>query len=440
MVARDRGGFRQRVRGRWGFASVIVGARRGFWWIVALVGLVGGLAGAGYVEALKYLTRVLGPAQFTRPEHLAVLIGVGAAIGLLTLLLGDPGDVELLIDNIHVSGGTDDLRGLRSLIPISLLGISAGSAIGPEAPLVQTTGSLGSWVARRRRLTVPESRILAVTGMAAGFTVLFGAPLGSAVFALEILHRRGLEYYEALLPAGIGSLAGYVVYGAVTGLGYHPIWRFPEPPVTLHLVDLGVGLGAGVAAAVVALAFVTAARLFRRAFAALPALARPIVGGALLGGLAFASPYALTFGEGQIQVVARAELAVATLLVAALAKLVASSMIVSSGWRGGFIIPLFFIGAALGVAAHDLLGVNQVVAMAAMMAATNAGVTKTPFGSTLVVAEMAGVRVLPPVLLAALLALFLTSRTSMIHTQRSRDDHPVRDAPPGANGDGASTP
>ena len=75
--------------------------------------------------------------------------------------------------------------------------------------MVQTTGSLGAWLAGRWRLSVAETRILTITGMAAGFTVLFGAPLGSAIFALEILHRRGLEYYEALLPAVLGSLSGY---------------------------------------------------------------------------------------------------------------------------------------------------------------------------------------------------------------------------------------
>ena len=48
--------------------------------------------------------------------------------------------------------------------------------------------------------------MLTITGMAAGFTVLFGAPLGAALFALEILHRRGLEYYEALMPA-LGRVA-----------------------------------------------------------------------------------------------------------------------------------------------------------------------------------------------------------------------------------------
>jgi H+/Cl- antiporter ClcA len=391
------------------------------WLLVLGVGLVAGLVGAGYLEALKGLTHLLGPAGVPRATQLVVLGAVGATIGILTLALGSPGDVELLVDNIHVTGGRSDLRELRSLVPISLLGIGAGSAIGPEAPLVQTTGSLGSWLALRGRVGVSEARILTITGMAAGFTVLFGAPLGSAIFALEILHRRGLQYYEALVPAAIGSLAGYVIYAGVTQVGFHPVWHFPTP-APLNAMDFVVGLGGAAAAALIAVLFTIAAQLWRRAFRLLPPLARPTVGGLALGGLAFLSPYALTYGEGQIQVVATgAKIAVATLLVAVLAKFVASSMIVSSGWRGGFIIPMFFLGAALGSVAHDVLGVHRVVAMAAMMAALNVGVTKTPFGSTIVVAEMAGLRLLPPVLLASIVSLFLSSRFAMITTQRPRD-------------------
>ena len=58
--------------------------------------------------------------------------------------------------------------------------------------------------------------------MAAGFTVLFGAPFGSAVFALELLHRRGLQYYEALVPAILASLSGYAVYVCVAAVGLGP--------------------------------------------------------------------------------------------------------------------------------------------------------------------------------------------------------------------------
>jgi H+/Cl- antiporter ClcA len=408
-----------RARRAWG--TVVGRAEAGRWVLVLAVGLISGVVGAGYVETLRQVTRVLGPGAFATPEHLVVLVAVGATIGVLTMALGNPGDVELLVDNIHVRGGNGNLRDLRTLIPVSLLGIGAGSAIGPEAPLVQTTGSIGSWVGWHRRLGVAESRVLTITGMAAGFTVLFGAPLGSAIFALEILHRRGLQYYEALVPAAIGSLSGYAVYVGITGMGFHPVWRFPEPH-TLTGVDLLVGLGAGVAGALVAGGFTYASKGFRTLFRRLPVPVRPAVGGLALGGLALWSPYALTFGEGQVQLVATtAKLALGTLLVAALAKFVASSMIVSAGWRGGFIIPMFFIGAALGSAGHAALGVDRVVAMTAMMAAINVGVTKTPFGSTLVVAEMAGLRLLPPILLASLVALFLTSRVSMIDTQRERE-------------------
>ena len=404
-----------------GFASLIITEGPKWWCLVVAVGLAAGLAGAGYVEAMRGLSHLLGPSQFTKPIDLAVLTGVGAVIGLLTLMLGSPGDVELLVDNIHVTGARSDITDLRSLIPVSLIGIAAGSPAGPEAPLVQTTGSIGSWMARQRGQGVSGGRILTITGMAAGFAVLFAAPIGSAVFALEILHRRGLQYYEALLPAALGALSGWAVLDRD---------HRPRLPRRLALPDRrgprrarpGRGDRRGVCRRPrrrrVHLRVEAVAARFRR----LPVFVRPAVGGLVLGALFYASPYALTFGEGQIQSVASATKIVAgTLLLGVLIKLLASSMILSSGWRGGFIIPMFFIGVALGAVSHDWFGVHREVAMAALMAAAVVGVTKTPLGSTLVVAEIAGLRLLPPVLLASLVALFLTSRISIIETQRQRE-------------------
>lgn len=64
------------------------------------------------------------------------------------------------------------------------------------------------------------------------------------------------------------------------------------------------------------------------------------------------------------------------------------------------------------------------------MAACNVGVTKTPIGSTLVVTEMAGMGVLPPTLIAAVVSMALTSSVGLIDTQRRRlsesDDEEVR--------------
>jgi H+/Cl- antiporter ClcA len=160
----------------------------------------------------------------------------------------------------------------------------------------------------------------------------------------------------------------------------------------------------------------------RWAFRKIPAPMRPLLGGVALGGLAFWSPYALTFGEFQIQPLLARDAAVGVFAVAVLAKLLGTSVTLSSGWRGGFIIPMFFMGVALGRLGHHLFHAsNEVVLMACLMAAINVGVTKTPLGSTLVVTEMAGLQLFPVTLLAALVSLFLTSEVGLIHTQRERE-------------------
>jgi H+/Cl- antiporter ClcA len=386
----------------------------------AVVGLGGGAVGAAFVGAMHLLQSVLWPTHWDNWPHLAILVGVGVAVAVLIKVLGSPGDMELLVNNIHVSGGPEGISDLRTLVPVSLLCIASGGGMGPEAPLVQTTGSLASWAAARWGLDHDRTRILAITGMAAGFTVLFGAPLGSAIFALEILHRRGLEYYEALLPAVVGSLVGYGVYALVTGLGLTPVWRFPAAGA-IHLQDLVWALGAGLVGAAISVAFTYLCTGLRWVARFLAPPARPVVGGLLLGALAFWSPFALTFGESQVNGVVTHRALATFFVVAVLAKLCGTAVTMASGWRGGFIIPLFFVGVALGRLGHLALpGANEVVLMAAFMAAVNTGVTKTPLGSTLVVSEMAGLQLLPTTLIAAVVALFATSRVGLIHTQAER--------------------
>jgi H+/Cl- antiporter ClcA len=389
--------------------------------LILVVGVVGGLVGAAYIGMLKLLQRGLWPTHWSDTGHLLVLVGVGAAVAVLTHVLGNPGDVELLVNNIHVLGGNQDVRDLRSLIPVSLLCVAAGGAMGPEAPLVQTTGSLGSWLAARWGVSIDDTRVLTITGMAAGFTVLFGAPLGSAIFALEILHRRGLEYYEALLPAILGSLAGYAVYLGITGVGLEPVWDFPDVGA-IHGGDVAWAVVAGAVGALVAVTFTFLSQGLRWLFRRLPIVTRPVAGGLALGCLALWSRYSLTFGEAQIDPLLARRAVATAFAVAALAKLVGTSVTLSSGWRGGFIIPLFFIGVALGRLGHMWVpGTNEVVLIAGLMAAINTGVTKTPIGTTLVVTEMAGLQLLPTTLIAAVVALLLTSEVGLIHTQRERE-------------------
>jgi chloride channel protein, CIC family len=416
------------AQGRWGSARWLTGAAvddvRRLFLPIAVVGLTGGTVGTAYVLLMQTLQGWLGPERWALWPHLLVLVAVGLGVALIGRLVGPGGSMELLVDNIHVLGGRRQYRELRSLVPTSLMCIGAGGAMGPEAPLVQTTGVLATWLAERRGASRRDRRVLTITGMAAGFTVVFGAPLGAAVFALEILHRRGIEYYEALMPAIIGALWGYAVFAVASGLGLRPIWQFPAgAPIAAS--DIGWALVAGAGGAALAALFTVLVDLARRLFARLPVGVRPVLGGLGLGLLAFWSPYALTFGEAQIGDLVGAQPVVTLMLVAAAAKMLGTVLTLTSEWKGGFIIPLFFIGMAVAQAVHAAVPqTNQVMLIAAFMVAVNTGVTKTPLGSTLVVTRMAGLQLLPTTLLAAVVALLLSSQVGLIRTQRRRDEHP----------------
>jgi H+/Cl- antiporter ClcA len=397
------------------------GMKKIFVWIL-VVGTAGGATGVVYLKFLHELSLLLGPEHWTPWAHLVVLTFVGAAISLLIKWLGSPGDVELMVNNIHMRGGHKDVEQLKSLLPVSLLCVAAGGPAGPEAPLVQTTGTLGTWIAERQNLSKENIRILTITGMSAGLTVLFGAPLGAAVFALEILHRRGLEYFEALLPATIGSLCGYAFFTLATGLGLTPIWSFSSP-ASLHNMDLAWSVAAGLIAAPIVAVFTFAHIYFRKFFHLFPIFWRPILGGLILGGLAFCSPYALGFGEEQIGALSFMQGAATFWVGILLVKMAANAFALSSGWRGGFIIPLFFIGLCLAKLLHlQFPSTNESLMMAALMASMTTGVTKTPLGSTLVITEMVGIQLLPTTLIACLVTMLLTSEFGLIHSQQKRDD------------------
>ncbi len=192
---------------------------------------------------------------------------------------------------------------------------------------------------------------------------------------------------------------------------------------SLRAVDLAWAVAAGVGGALVAVAFTYLSTALRFCARRLRPELRPVIGGLLLAALGLCSAYALTFGEVQInEILDHHGGTVAFFALAALAKLLGTSVTLSSEWRGGFIIPLFFMGACLGRALHVAVpGTDEAVMVAAFMAAANAGVTKTPLGSTLVVSEMGGFQLLPTTLLASIVSFVLTSEVGLIHTQRERD-------------------
>jgi len=126
---------------------------------------------------------MVGFEYFSGLSLLIIMPLAGLLIGLLIHWLGNPGEIGLIIDNIHLNGGRLPMKENPSMILSSLISIASGGSAGLEAPMVQVTGSIGTWLADRFQLRGEALRTLSIAGIASGFTVLFGAPLGDTFFA-----------------------------------------------------------------------------------------------------------------------------------------------------------------------------------------------------------------------------------------------------------------
>ena len=126
---------------------------------------------------------MVGFEYFSGLSLLIIMPLAGLLIGLLIHWLGNPGEIGLIIDNIHLNGGRLPMNENPSMILSSLISIASGGSAGLEAPMVQVTGSIGTWLADRFQLRGEALRTLSIAGIASGFTVLFGAPLGDTFFA-----------------------------------------------------------------------------------------------------------------------------------------------------------------------------------------------------------------------------------------------------------------
>lgn len=102
------------------------------------------------------------------------------------------------------------------VVVLSTLGMASGLSLGPEMPLVLASGMVGSWIALKTKQSVLSSRVLNLTASAAAIGGFFGFPMGGALFVLELPHRMGLQYFEALSPCVIASIVSVIVNRLVT--------------------------------------------------------------------------------------------------------------------------------------------------------------------------------------------------------------------------------
>lgn len=402
----------------------------------AAIGIAGGLVATAYYYLLEsclhlvwhtipHFIEPLFPTKFPSWNYVWIATTIGGfLVGLTLHLMGLPGEVSFVVDKVH-NPGRIELRQTPAMIVASLVSITAGGSAGPEAPLVQVNGSVGGWLGKKLKLSLAATRVLTFCGMSAALGAFFGAPLGGAIFALEIPHRRGLEYYEALIPAVLSAILSFAVFKLNTGLTIGGIYHFTAIP-KLELWNLVQGALLGMLGALVAVIFVVVFRSigYLSEYIAHRQILLSTLGGLSIGLIALAFPQTLFFGEKEIQTIVEtgSTFGMTMLLAIALAKMLAISCTLHSGFRGGFIFPLFYIGAAVGLAiALAVPQVHPTISMVCMMAAVNVAITKTPISTSIILSVLSDTAMVPVIVIASFVSFLLTTQLSMIKTQRARE-------------------
>jgi len=237
---------------------------------------------------------------------------------------------------------------------------------------------------------------------------------------LEILHHKhAVEYYKAIIPALVASSFSYVVFALIIHLGIGPIWNLSEYEYS-GVFDFLYAVIFAVVGTIVAWGFIYCTKFFKSIFEIkpIPIYLKTLIGGFLLGIIAYYFPLTRYFGHHEINELLTQDLSLNALVAILVFKIVAIAITVTSGWRGGFIIPLFFVGVSLGMILYILFpSINPTLAIISCMAAINACVTRTPMSTTILLATLTGFGYFIPILFASLTGYFLAPRIPFIGSQ-----------------------
>ena len=290
-----------------------------------------------------------------------------------------------IIDEVHQGQGLSIW-----LLPAIFLGTVlthlCGDSAGREGAALQMGGTIGYHAGRLFRLDDQDLRVATMAGMAAFFSALFGTPLAATVFAMMVI-SVGVLYHAALIPCLTAALTAF---GVSRWLGVAPTRFVVEAPAleTWMLVRVAV---LGALCALVSVLFCNtlqfAERQARRRISN-PWL-RVLVGGAAVIALTLLCGTTDYNGAGMEIITAAVEEGTAR-PEAFLLKIVFTAVTLAAGFKGGEVVPCFFIGAAFGCAVGPLLEIPAGFAAAVGLTAVFCAATNCPIASIFLAVELMG--------------------------------------------------
>jgi CIC family chloride channel protein len=348
--------------------------------VAVLAGVIGVLAGIiafliyrliGFLVNLFFYRRI--SFEFITPPNAGLPVWVvlipafgGLVIGLMAKYgsprirgHGIPEAMEAVWDN-----ESQVKPRVMLLKPISAaLAIGTGAPFGVEGPIIQTGGSMGSVIGQYIPTTVAERKVLLACGAAAGMAATFNTPIAGVLIAIELLL---FEFrMRSFVPLSVASVIATAVRRQL--IGTEPLIRMCAPSVEQcelgyqllpnlpFLLVLGVLLGG--ATVVFKRGYFRIEDQFHRVPVGNVLL--PAIGGLILGIMGLFVPRILGVGYEVASEILQNELPIGLLLLVVVGKAVGVSVTLGTRTSGGFLAPMFVIGAGIGGA--FALAVNALV-------------------------------------------------------------------------------
>lgn len=288
------------------------------------------------------------------------------------------------------------------------IAIISGHSVGREGPGVHLGAASGSLLANSLELPNNSVRILVASGAAAAIAASFNTPIAGVIFAMEVIM---MEYYIAsFIPVILASVTGAVVCRLTFGddtvfihlsAQMESLWELP------YIIFLGLVIGG---LATIALKTLT---LFTNLYTNHPLWLRPVYAGILMGLCGMMVPEVMGMGYGIIGSISANDIAISTLVIILVLKLLLSSATVGLGIPAGIIGPTMVVGACAGAILGyfgqwvlpdyaSSMTFYAVLGMCAMMSAT----LKAPLAALMAMLELTGN---PEIILPGMLAIVFSS-------------------------------